>query len=114
MITAQSCVATSAFFLYGVAFSLVNMMIQDVVAGDGTTSVTVICGALLSKSLGLLEKGVHPTLVSEAFQLACDKAVEVLKGMSQHVDLKNKEALIDAAMTCAPAPPLSRSAISCR
>ncbi len=31
---------------------------QDVVAGDGTTSVTVLCGALLKKSLELLEKGV--------------------------------------------------------
>lgn len=30
---------------------------QDVVAGDGTTSVTVLCGALLKKSLELLEKG---------------------------------------------------------
>jgi T-complex protein 1 subunit delta len=79
-------------------------MIQDVVAGDGTTSVTIICGALLSKSLGLLDKGVHPTLVSEAFQVACDKSVEVLKAMSHEVDLKNKEALIDAAMTCVPVP----------
>ena len=75
---------------------------QDVVAGDGTTSVTVLCGALLSRCLGLLDKGVHPTLISDAFQLACIKAVEVITDMAQPVDLKDKEALIDAAMTCAP------------
>ena len=44
---------------------------QDVVAGDGTTSVVVICGALLKKSLELLEKGIHPTIVSDAFEKAC-------------------------------------------
>jgi hypothetical protein len=50
---------------------------QDVVAGDGTTSVTVLCGALLKKSLELLEKGVHPTVISDAFGRAAEKAVEV-------------------------------------
>lgn len=35
---------------------------QDVVAGDGTTSVTVLCGALLKKSLELLERGAWPCL----------------------------------------------------
>lgn len=51
--------------------------LQDVVAGDGTTSVTVICGALLKKCLDLLERGVHPTVISDAFNQAADKAVEV-------------------------------------
>eukprot|EP00892_Ulva_mutabilis_P003722 jgi/Ulvmu1/1721/UM116_0035.1 len=72
---------------------------QDVVAGDGTTSVTILCGSMLSRCMGLLEKGVHPTLVSEAFQLAADKACEVLKSIAIPVDLKDKEALINAAMT---------------
>lgn len=69
-------------------------------AGDGTTSVTILCGSLLSRCMGLLEKGVHPTLVSEAFQLAADKACEVLKSIAIPVDLKDKDALINAAMTC--------------
>ena len=47
------------------------------VAGDGTTSVTVLCGALLRKSLELLEKGVHPTVISDAFGRAAERAVEV-------------------------------------
>ena len=46
-------------------------------AGDGTTSVTVICGALLKKCLDLLERGVHPTVISDAFNKAADRAVEV-------------------------------------
>lgn len=52
-------------------------MLQDVVAGDGTTSVVVICGALLKKCQELLEKGIHPTVVSDSFNLAANKACEV-------------------------------------
>ena len=52
-------------------------LLQDVVAGDGTTSVTVICGALLKKCLELLERGVHATVVSDAFAKAAAKAIEV-------------------------------------
>ena len=39
---------------------------QDIVAGDGTTSVTVLCGSLLNKCIGLLNRGVHPTVISDA------------------------------------------------
>lgn len=52
-------------------------LLQDVVAGDGTTSVTVICGALLKKCLELLERGIHATVVSDAFAKAAAKAIEV-------------------------------------
>ena len=54
-----------------------SLYMQDVVAGDGTTSVTVICGALLKKCLDLLERGVHPTVISDAFNKPADRAVEV-------------------------------------
>merc|ERR1719273_2242351 len=40
---------------------------QDVEAGDGTTSVVVLCGALLEKAEELLSKGVHPTTIAESF-----------------------------------------------
>lgn len=50
---------------------------QDIVAGDGTTSVVVLCGALLKKALELLERGVHPTIISDSFNTAVNKAVEV-------------------------------------
>ena len=53
--------------------------VQDVVAGDGTTSVVVICGALLKKAQDLLEKGIHPTIISDAFYKAATKACEVMQ-----------------------------------
>ena len=51
-------------------------------AGDGTTSVVVLCGALLKKALELLERGVHPTIISDSFNTAVNKAVEVQLGCS--------------------------------
>lgn len=74
---------------------------QDVAAGDGTTSVTVICGALLRKCLELLERGVHPTVISDSFAKAAAKAEEILQGVAVPVDLKDRESLIKAANTCA-------------
>mmetsp|Transcript_9756 Transcript_9756/g.24811 ORF Transcript_9756/g.24811 Transcript_9756/m.24811 type:complete len:531 (-) Transcript_9756:164-1756(-) len=72
---------------------------QDVVAGDGTTSVVVICGALLKKCSELLEKGVHPTVISDSFQKAALKGVEILESIAMDVDLSDKDALIKAATT---------------
>eukprot|EP01025_Chloroclados_australasicus_P047600 TRINITY_DN5353_c0_g1_i1.p1 TRINITY_DN5353_c0_g1~~TRINITY_DN5353_c0_g1_i1.p1 ORF type:complete len:489 (-),score=59.03 TRINITY_DN5353_c0_g1_i1:395-1750(-) len=72
---------------------------QDMVAGDGTTTVVVICGSLLKKSLGLLSMGVHATLISDAFQQASDKACEILQNIAIPVDIQDRNALIQAAET---------------
>jgi T-complex protein 1 subunit delta len=72
---------------------------QDVVAGDGTTSVVVICGALLKKAQELLARGVHPTVISDAFTRAASKACEVLEGAAIPVDMTDREGLARAATT---------------
>ena len=51
---------------------------QDVEAGDGTTTVVVVAGALLDAAEKLLSRGIHPTAVSESFQRAASHAVEVV------------------------------------
>lgn len=50
---------------------------QDIEAGDGTTSVVVIAGALLDAVEKLLNKGLHPSIISDAFQRAVQQAVKV-------------------------------------
>lgn len=72
---------------------------QDVEAGDGTTSVVIITGALLGAAEKLLKKGIHPTTISESFSRAGERAVEILLDMSHKVDLSDREALIKAAST---------------
>lgn len=72
---------------------------QDVEAGDGTTSVVVVTGALLGAAENLLNKGVHPTIISESFQRAAKRASEIMLDMSHKISLDDREALIKAANT---------------
>lgn len=58
-----------------------------------------MAGSLLEAAERLLQKGIHPTLISDAFQKAAVKAVEILTNMSIPVDLKDKQSLIRAAAT---------------
>lgn len=50
---------------------------QDIEAGDGTTTVVIIAGALLNAAEKLLNRGIHPTAISESFQRAATSAVAV-------------------------------------
>lgn len=72
---------------------------QDIEAGDGTTSVVVLCGSLLTACEKLLRMGLHPTQISEAFGKAATKAVEVLESISQPIELTDREALVKCAAT---------------
>ncbi|CAE7682499.1 cct4 [Symbiodinium sp. KB8] len=72
---------------------------QDIEAGDGTTSVVVLCGSLLDQCQGLLDKGIHPTVISDAYGLAVRKAEEVLTRIATPVDLADRAELIKAAIT---------------
>lgn len=72
---------------------------QDVEAGDGTTSVVVICGSLLGAAEKLLGKGIHPTIIAESFQRAAAKAVEILENMSTPITLTDRNSLLQAAST---------------
>ncbi|XP_024145044.1 T-complex protein 1 subunit delta isoform X1 [Oryzias melastigma] len=84
----------------GSVFQLVELSkAQDIEAGDGTTSVVIIAGALLDACSKLLQKGIHPTIISESFQKAVDKGVEVLTGMSRPVELSDRESLLNSATT---------------
>jgi len=72
---------------------------QDVEAGDGTTTVVVIAGSLLDAAQKLLMKGIHPTIISESFQRAACKSVEILESMSTPVLLSDRESLLKSATT---------------
>lgn len=72
---------------------------QDVEAGDGTTTVVILAGSLLDASQKLLIKGIHPTTISESFQRAATKSIEILEGMSMPVQLTDRESLLQSATT---------------
>ena len=72
---------------------------QDVEAGDGTTSVVVIAGALLAACEQLLNKGIHASVIVDAFVLASTKAEQVLESVGIPVRLDDREGLIQACTT---------------
>jgi T-complex protein 1 subunit delta len=72
---------------------------QDIEAGDGTTSVVVICGALLEAAERLLGKGLHPSVIAGAFLQAQEEAFKILTEMAIPADLSSRENLVKAAVT---------------
>ncbi|AMD20498.1 HDL246Wp [Eremothecium sinecaudum] len=86
--------------LHPVAKMLVEVSgAQDAEAGDGTTSVVILTGALLGAAEKLLGKGIHPTIIAESFQRAARRSVEILLEMSHKISLQDRESLICAATT---------------
>ena len=55
---------------------------QDIEAGDGTTSVVVLAGSLLSQAQYLLDKGLHPSTIVDHFSKACEKSCQLLEEIS--------------------------------
>lgn len=74
---------------------------QDNEIGDGTTGVVVLCGGLLEQSLALLDRGIHPTRISEGLERACDIACNELERISDVLEFtkENWEPLRKVAGT---------------
>ena len=60
---------------------------QDIEAGDGTTGICVIAGAFLQACSELLTKGIHPTMVAEAFKIACGMSLISMISMEVAMNL---------------------------
>lgn len=74
---------------------------QDEEVGDGTTSVIVLAGELLHKSLIFLEQNTHPTVIINAYRQALDDAVNILNTqISVPVDVDNDEQMLKIIMGC--------------
>ncbi|MCI4334837.1 MAG: TCP-1/cpn60 chaperonin family protein [Thermoplasmata archaeon] len=72
---------------------------QDQECGDGTTTAVVLAGELLKRAESLIEQNVHPTIISQGYRLAAQKALEVLNGISQPVKVDDYETLRRIAVT---------------
>lgn len=59
----------------------------------------MLAGSLLGAAEKMLNKGIHPTIVAEAFLKASVKAVEYLTEISVPVNLDDNAALLRAATT---------------
>ncbi|KAE8588777.1 hypothetical protein XENTR_v10022731 [Xenopus tropicalis] len=67
---------------------------QDEEVGDGTTSVIILAGEMLSVAEQFLEQQMHPTVVISAYRKALDDMVSTLKEISTPVDTNDRELML--------------------
>ncbi|HUV03118.1 MAG TPA: thermosome subunit alpha [Desulfobacteria bacterium] len=72
---------------------------QDEEVGDGTTTAVILAGELLKRAEDLLEQEVHPTLIAAGYQLAAEKAYEILDGIAKTVKPTDSQTLKKIAIT---------------
>ncbi|MBR0132802.1 MAG: chaperonin GroEL [Lachnospiraceae bacterium] len=66
------------------------------VAGDGTTTATVLTQAMVNAGMKNLEAGANPIALRRGMKKACDAAVEAITAMSQAVQSKDHIAKVAA------------------
>lgn len=65
------------------------------VAGDGTTTATVLAQAIIHEGLKNVAAGANPMIIKSGIKKAVDAAVESLKGISKPIE--NKESIAQVA-----------------
>uniref|UniRef100_A0A8C5RW54 Chaperonin containing TCP1 subunit 6B n=1 Tax=Laticauda laticaudata TaxID=8630 RepID=A0A8C5RW54_LATLA len=71
---------------------------QDDITGDGTTSNVLIIGELLKQADLYISEGLHPRLVTEGFEAAKEKALQILEQVKVAKEM-DREILLDVART---------------
>ena len=64
------------------------------VAGDGTTTATVLAQAMINEGMKNLAAGANPIVLRKGMKKACDKAVEAIVDMSETISGKDQIARV--------------------
>ena len=78
---------------------------QDVYTGDGTTTVVLLIGELLSQAQRMLSEGVHPRVLQRGFELAKLETLRYLEEMKETLGenadevATKRDTLVDVART---------------
>jgi T-complex protein 1 subunit gamma len=73
---------------------------QDENVGDGTTSVVIIAGEMLHVSEPFLEKNIHPTMITRAYNTALQVALKTISSMKFSIDETDRTQMLGAIKTC--------------
>lgn len=71
---------------------------QDDMTGDGTTSTVLVIGELLKQADIYIAEGLHPRLLTEGFDKAREKTLEVLDKIKIPIEV-TRSSLLDVART---------------
>jgi len=72
---------------------------QNEEVGDGTTTSVVLAGELLRKAEELLEKDIHPTVITRGFKIAKDEALAIMESLAKPIELSETDTLKKIALT---------------
>lgn len=72
---------------------------QDDEVGDGTTTSVILAGEFLKYAEKRLEQKVHPTIITEGYRKATEKAIAILDEIATKVQQNDRETLLKAAKT---------------
>lgn len=72
---------------------------QETEVGDGTTTAVMIAGKLLENAESLLDRKIHPTVITKGYRIASEKCHEFLKDIAIKITPEDEEVLKQIAMT---------------
>jgi T-complex protein 1 subunit gamma len=73
---------------------------QDEEVGDGTTSVIVLTGEILSLAQPLLERNIHPLKIVKGMVQALTDALQIIEQAATTIDPTNREQLLEVVRAC--------------
>ncbi len=72
---------------------------QESEVGDGTTTAVMIAGKLLENAEKLLDKKIHPTVITKGYRIASEKSQEILREIALRITPDEEDVLKQIAMT---------------
>ena len=72
---------------------------QENEVGDGTTTAVMIAGKLLENAEKLLDKKIHPTVITKGYRIAAEKSQEILQDIALRITSEDEDVLKQIAMT---------------
>lgn len=73
---------------------------QDEEVGDGTTSVIILAGEILSLAAPWLEKQMHPRMIIGGYNRALQDALAHLQSIARPVDIHNEAEMLKLVQSC--------------
>ena len=72
---------------------------QEEQVGDGTTTAVILAGELLKNAEFLLDKEIHPTVITKGYRIAAEKIQNILNNIAENVSKEDEEILLKIATT---------------
>eukprot|EP01138_Halocafeteria_seosinensis_P014108 gb/GECG01014406.1/.p1 GENE.gb/GECG01014406.1/~~gb/GECG01014406.1/.p1 ORF type:complete len:546 (+),score=87.50 gb/GECG01014406.1/:1-1638(+) len=73
---------------------------QDEEVGDGTTSVIILAGEMLTVAEPFIERNMHPTVIVNAYHRALEHALQICERNAVEVNLDDREQMRSLIKSC--------------